>query len=43
MAWAIAMTDEYDIGFHLKRIRVLEASWGGTCRFEHRFATVGSC
>ena len=27
----MGMTDEYDIGFYLKRARVLEASWGSTC------------
>ena len=37
----IGMTDEYDIGFHLKRARVLEASWGSTSYLKDRFATLG--
>lgn len=37
----IGMTDEYDIGFYLKRARVLEASWGGTAMLKDRFATIG--
>jgi alkylation response protein AidB-like acyl-CoA dehydrogenase len=34
----IGMTDEYDIGFYLKRARVLEASWGGSAFLRDRFA-----
>ena len=37
----IGMTDEYDIGFYLKRARILEASWGGTAMMKDRFATIG--
>ena len=37
----IGMTDEYDIGFYLKRARVLEASWGGTSYLRDRFAAIG--
>ena len=37
----IGMTDEYDIGFYLKRARVLEASWGSTAFLKDRFATIG--
>ena len=37
----IGMTDEYDIGFYLKRARILEASWGGTAMLKDRFATIG--
>ena len=36
----IGMTDEYDIGFYLKRARVLEASWGSTSFLKDRFATL---
>ena len=36
----IGMTDEYDIGFYLKRARILEASWGGTAMLKDRFATI---
>ncbi|HQS96881.1 MAG: acyl-CoA dehydrogenase [Novosphingobium sp. 17-62-19] len=36
----IGMTDEYDIGFYLKRARVLEASWGTTSFLKDRFATL---
>lgn len=36
----IGMTDEYDIGFYLKRARVLEASWGSTNYLKDRFATL---
>lgn len=36
----IGMTDEYDVGFYLKRARVLEASWGGTAMLKDRFATL---
>ena len=34
----IGMTDEYDIGFYLKRARVLEASWGSSGYLKDRFA-----
>ncbi|MXO87051.1 acyl-CoA dehydrogenase [Altererythrobacter aurantiacus] len=34
----IGMTDEYDIGFYLKRARVLEASFGDTSYLKRRFA-----
>ncbi|MEC9066645.1 MAG: acyl-CoA dehydrogenase family protein [Pseudomonadota bacterium] len=34
----IGMTDEYDVGFYLKRARVLEASWGSTAYLRDRFA-----
>lgn len=36
----IGMTDEYDVGFYLKRARVLEASWGSTAYLRGRFATL---
>ncbi len=36
----MGMTDEYDVGFYLKRARVLEASWGGTAMLKSRFATL---
>lgn len=36
----IGMTDEFDIGFYLKRARVLEASWGGSAFLRNRFATL---
>ena len=36
----IGMTDEYDIGFYLKRARVLEAQWGNTAILRDRFATL---
>lgn len=36
----IGMTDEYDIGFYLKRARVLEASWGSTGHLKDRFAAL---
>jgi alkylation response protein AidB-like acyl-CoA dehydrogenase len=36
----IGMTDEYDIGFYLKRARVLEAQWGSTAFLRDRFATL---
>lgn len=34
----IGMTDEYDVGFYLKRARVLEASWGSSSQMRDRFA-----
>ncbi|WP_369026989.1 acyl-CoA dehydrogenase family protein [Qipengyuania sp. RANM35] len=37
----IGMTDEYDVGFYLKRARVLEASFGSTSWLKDRFATLG--
>ncbi|MBB6425700.1 acyl-CoA dehydrogenase family protein [Sphingopyxis sp. JAI128] len=36
----IGMTDEYDIGFYLKRARVLESSWGSTSFLKDRFAKI---
>ncbi|MFN6934763.1 MAG: acyl-CoA dehydrogenase family protein [Tsuneonella sp.] len=36
----MGMTDEYDVGFYLKRARVLEASWGSTTYLKDRFATL---
>lgn len=36
----IGMTDEYDVGFYLKRARVLEAQWGSTSFLRNRFATL---
>lgn len=36
----IGMTDEYDVGFFLKRARVLEASWGNTGFLKDRHATL---
>ncbi|MFN2100040.1 acyl-CoA dehydrogenase family protein [Altererythrobacter sp. MF3-039] len=38
----IGMTDEYDIGFYLKRARVLEASFGSSSWLKDRFATMSS-
>lgn len=37
----IGMTDEYDIGFYLKRARVLEASWGSSSFLKDRYASLG--
>jgi alkylation response protein AidB-like acyl-CoA dehydrogenase len=37
----IGMTDEYDVGFYLKRARVLEASWGSSSYLRDRFAGLG--
>jgi alkylation response protein AidB-like acyl-CoA dehydrogenase len=34
----IGMTDEYDAGFYLKRMRVLEAVWGNSSYLRERFA-----
>lgn len=34
----MGMTDEYDMGFYLKRARVLEASWGSSAFLRDRFA-----
>jgi alkylation response protein AidB-like acyl-CoA dehydrogenase len=36
----IGMTDEFDVGFYLKRARVLEASWGSSTTLRDRFATL---
>jgi len=36
----IGMTDEYDVGFYLKRARVLEASWGSSSYLDSRFANL---
>ena len=36
----IGMTDEFDVGFYLKRARVLEASWGSTAAMRSRFASL---
>ena len=36
----IGMTDEYDVGFFLKRARVLEARWGNSSYLKDRFATL---
>jgi alkylation response protein AidB-like acyl-CoA dehydrogenase len=36
----IGMTDEYDAGFYLKRMRVLEQIWGNTAYLRDRFATL---
>jgi len=36
----IGMTDEYDVGFYLKRARVLEASWGSLSYLNSRFANL---
>ncbi|MBN8807154.1 MAG: acyl-CoA/acyl-ACP dehydrogenase [Sphingomonas sp.] len=36
----IGMTDEYDAGFYLKRMRVLEAMWGNIAYLRDRFATL---
>ncbi len=37
----IGMTDEYDAGFYLKRMRVLEAVWGNTAYLRDCFARLG--
>ncbi len=36
----IGMTDEYNVGFYLKRARVLEASWGSSGYLRDRFAAL---
>lgn len=36
----IGMTDEYDIGFYIKRARVLENAWGSASFHRDRFATL---
>lgn len=38
----IGMTDEYDIGFYLKRARVLEAQWGNSGYLRDRFARLAN-
>jgi len=40
MHGGIGMTDEYDVGFYLKRARVLEAQWGSNGFLKDRFATL---
>ncbi|MFA6219052.1 MAG: acyl-CoA dehydrogenase family protein [Erythrobacter sp.] len=37
----IGMTDEFDVGFYLKRARVLEASWGSAGFLKDRYAGLG--
>ena len=37
----IGMTDEYDIGFYIKRARVLENAWGSSSFHRNRFAQLG--
>lgn len=37
----IGMTDEYDIGFYIKRARVLENAWGSAAFHRDRFARLG--
>lgn len=37
----IGMTDEYDAGFYLKRMRVLEQMWGNAAYHRDRFARLG--
>ena len=36
----IGMTDEYDVGFYLKRARVLEASWGSGSHLRDLYASM---
>ena len=36
----IGMTDEYDVGFYLKRARVLEANFGSTSYLKDRYASL---
>ena len=36
----IGMTDEYDVGFFLKRARVLEAAWGSSSHLRDRYAAM---
>ena len=35
----IGMTDEYNVGFYLKRARVLEAAWGSSSHLRDLYAT----
>ena len=37
----IGMTDEYDIGFFIKRARVLENAWGSASFHRERYARLG--
>ena len=36
----IGMTDEYDVGFYLKRARILEAAWGSSSYLRDRYAAM---
>ncbi len=36
----MGMTDEYDVGFYLKRARVLEAAWGSSSHLRDHYATL---
>ena len=36
----IGMTDEYDMGFFIKRARVLEAAWGSSAYLRDRYARI---
>ena len=36
------MTDEYDVGFYLKRARVLESAWGSSSYLKDRYAKLAS-
>ncbi len=38
----IGMTDEYDVGFYLKRARVLESAWGSSSYLKDRYAKLAS-
>ena len=40
MHGGIGMTDEYDVGFFLKRARVLEAAWGSSSHLRDRYAAM---
>lgn len=37
----IGMTDEFDIGFYIKRARILENAWGSSSFHRERFAQLG--
>ncbi len=37
----IGMTDEYDVGFYIKRARPLEQAWGSSSYLRDRFARLG--
>jgi alkylation response protein AidB-like acyl-CoA dehydrogenase len=41
MHGGIGMTDEYDVGFTLKRARPLEQAWGNSAFLRDRFARLG--
>ena len=41
MHGGVGVTDEYDIGLHLKRARCAEATWGDTTWHRRRWATLG--